>query len=379
MTSFQFIRALVLFAAASSLISCQMVKKVAGTREIDYRAATTVPSLEVPPDLVAGPFDEGLVIPDSGSVGAATYSAYATGRPQPTAAGAKVLPEMSTVRMERAGTQRWLVVAGRPEQLWPKVREFWLKNGFLIAKENPLAGTMETDWAENRANIQSGPIQKYLAKWLDSLYSTGTRDKFRVRLERGRQPGTTEIYLSHRGMVEKVSEIYGADPVQTMWEPRPSDPQLEAEMLRLLMVDLGVEEQRAKTLAASPGKPVTARARLRTVPQGYEVLNLAEDLDRAWRRVGLSLDRVGFTVEDRDRSQWTYFVRYIDPAEGAKKKGFLSKLFKRKKRSSDAFQYRVKLERAAPGTDVSVRDMTGAPEKSRTGNRILSLLYEQLK
>ena len=41
--------------------------------------------------------------------------------------------------------------------------------------------------------------------------------------------------------------------------------------------------------------------------------------DRAWRRVG-ALDRVGFTVEDRDPLRRVYYVRYVDPEVDVKKR-----------------------------------------------------------
>ena len=95
-----------------------------------------------------------------------------------------------------------------------------------------------------------------------------------------------------------------------------------------------------------------------------------EQFDRAWRRVGLALDRVGFTVEDRDRSKGIYFVRYIDPQvdnKSADSKGWLSK------------QYRVVVKDLGEHAEVNVLNKDGAREQSATANRILSLLHEQLR
>jgi outer membrane protein assembly factor BamC len=379
MTILRLSRTLMLAAAAASLIACSTVKKVTEGSDVDYRSARTTAPLEVPPDLTTVPADQSLTVPGAG--GAASYQAYARGQEgvvQKGPAGTAVLPEQANVRMERAGTQRWLVVSGDPNQLWSRIREFWLQNGLLIAREDPQTGVMETDWAEQRPNVTGGVIQSWLAKHLGSLYSTGTRDKFRVRLEPGSQPGTTEIYLSHQGLVERVSEINSTGPVTTMWEPRPNDPELEAEMLRKLMVHLGVEERVAQTVVASGGaQPAAERATLRSA-DGYKVLDLQDDFERAWRRVGLSLDRVGFTVEDRNREQGIYFVRYADADAGTQKKGFLSGLFSRKKATA-AQQYQVKVEAVGGGSQVSVHDAKGAVEKSGTGDRILGLLYEQLR
>ncbi len=289
-----------------------------------------------------------------------------------------MLPEQDNARVERAGTQRWLVVKGEPDQLWPVVKEFWQEIGFIVNIEMPEAGVMETDWAENRARIPDGFIRNTLGKLLDQVYSTGERDKFRTRLERGAQPGTTEIYISHRGM----EEVYtNREQDQTKWQPRPSNPELEAEMLRRMMVRLGVQEERAKTvLAGAQAPPVRA-----TLQKGGDGATLAlnEQFDRAWRRVGLALDRVGFTVEDRDRSKGIYFVRYIDPEIDNKtaEKGLAFQL-QFSGSSSDKQkqeQYRVLVKDAGERAEVNVLNKEGVREQSATANRILTLLYEQLK
>jgi len=167
----------------------------------------------------------------------------------------------------------------------------------------------------------------------------------------------------------------------TVWEPRPADPELEAEFLRRLMVRLGVEEGRAKTAMATPGKRED-RAQLGTRPDGTNVLNVQEPFDRAWRRVGLALDRVGFTVEDRDRAKGVYFVRYADPAADApKKEGILSKLafWRSDDTAKPAQQYQVIVNPAANASQVSILGKDGGPDKTGASKKILALLYDQLK
>jgi outer membrane protein assembly factor BamC len=284
------------------------------------------------------------------------------------------------MRIERSGTQRWLVVGGSPERLWPGVKEFWQELGFLVNVELPDAGIMETDWAENRAKLPQDIIRGTIGKVFDSVYSTPERDKFRTRMEKGAEPGTVEIYISHRGMYE----IYTNEGrSETRWQPRPADPELEAEMLRRLMVRLGVDEARAKTLVAADQR--TDRAKLARSSDGAGAVILEEAFDRAWRRVGLALDRVGFTVEDRDRTQGLYFVRYVDPEIDNKKKdekGFLSKLaFWRGSDSGKPAQaqYRIHLKAEGEATRVEVLSREGGVDRSETSKRILGLLHEQLK
>ncbi|WP_074772574.1 outer membrane protein assembly factor BamC [Nitrosospira multiformis] len=363
---------------AAAVAGCSVFSEILPeAKKINYKSAGKLPPLEIPPDLTAPGSDERYHVPDISPTGVATFSAYNKERSKTagiTTGGTPILPSMDEagVRMERSGTQRWLVVNGEPEEIWPIVRDFWQELGFLIKIEMPEAGVMETDWAENRAKIPEDILRNTLGKLLDSLYSTGERDKFRTRLERG-ENGTTEIYISHRGMDEVIE---GAN-VRTVWQPRPSDPDLEAEMLSRLMMRFGVTEERARSAVASTG--VQERARLNGEKGG--ILTVTEAFDRSWRRVGLALDRIGFTVEDRNRSQGVYFVRYVNPeAENGAGTGLLSKLaFWRDEDSDKPGQYRIQLSEAGTNTDVTVLNKDGVAEDSSDAKRILKLLYEQLK
>ncbi len=352
-------------------------------KKIDYKSAGKLPPLEIPPDLTSPTADNRFAVPDVSPQGSATFSVYnkeRAGQPQAAVTSTNLLPSQDKVRVERAGSQRWLVVNATPEQVWPVVKEFWQENGFLINLEVPESGVMETDWAENRAKIPQDAIRSVLSKVVDGLYSTSERDKFRTRLERGAEQGTVEIYVSHRGMYEVIEGGDGGK--RTVWQPRPADPELEADMLRRLMVRFGVEETRSQTLLAADGK--RERAKVSRTQEGAGSLALDDTFDRAWRRVGLALDRIGFTVEDRDRSKGLYFVRYVDPDIDGKKdeKGLLSKLafWKGDGKNKDKLdQYRIQIVAASGGSEVNVLNKDGAQEKSDTASRILNLLFEQLK
>jgi outer membrane protein assembly factor BamC len=376
----------VYFTLFALLSACSSMPEVLQGEKIQYKGAGKLPGLDVPPDLTSPARDDRYAVPDVNAQGAATLSTYNAVRGGTVRAGStELLPNVAKVRIERAGSQRWLVVPEAPEKVWPVVREFWQGLGFQVKTELPEVGVMETDWAENRAKIVDDPIRNMLGKVMDAVYSTGERDKFRTRLERGIETGTTEIYISHRGMVE-VYKSQAKD--STAWQPRPPDPELEAEFLRRLMVRFGVEDARAKAqLTGSDVK--TERAKLVTAGNaagaGNGTLELSESFDRAWRRVGLALDRVGFTVEDRDRSKGYYFVRYVDPQiDGQsqdKDKGFLSKLafWKADKGGIKSEQYRVVVKEANGVSAVQVLNKEGLQDSSDTGRRILTLLYDQLK
>jgi len=348
-------------------------------KKIDYKSAGKAPSLEIPPDLTQVARDTRFTVPDGAGKGSATLSDYTAGRAA-SKGEQTVLPRLDNVRVERAGNARWLVVSAPADRIWDTVKDFWQEMGFIVKLEVPEAGIIETDWAENRAKIPDDIIRNILGKLIDSVYSSGERDKFRTRLEPGSIPGTTDIFISHRSMVEEYTSMMKDE---TRWQPRPADPELEAEMLRRLMVRLGTDEKRAESAIASA--KVEPRAKLSQLADGSGTVEVQEGFDRAWRRIGLALDRVGFTVEDRDRSNGVYFVRYVDPELDNKpaKKGWLGRLAFWNSSDKPTFdskaQYRIYVRNASDATTVQVLTREGGVDKSETAQRILKLLYEQLK
>src|SRR3569833_1151723 len=205
--------------AAVSLAGCSSLSSLAEGDRIDYKSAGKAPTLEVPPDLTQLQRENRYALPDANR-GVATASGYNMVQKPTANAATPVAPKaVGDIRMEREGNQRWLVVKQSPEVLWPQIKDFWQGAGGRGGGGKPETGVMETDWAENRAKIPQDFIRNTLGKALDSLYSTGERDKFRTRLERGAD-GTTEIFISHRGAEEELTVQFKETSV---WTPRPSD------------------------------------------------------------------------------------------------------------------------------------------------------------
>ena len=363
----------VVLMGATLLSGCSSLNEMMQGDKIDYKTSgKSGPSLDVPPDLTQLSRETRYVVPGT----TVSASAFETGRVT------KDLPvatlSVGDVRIERAGSQRWLVVNRPADKLWTPLREFWLESGFLLALDQENLGIMETDYAENRAKLPQDFIRETIGRVFENLYSTGERDKFRTRLERN-TAGGTEIFISHRGLVEQLVNLSGSASKTgdgTVWQPRPADPELEAEFLRRLMVKLGVTQEQSKTLIASGvAKPTSRIAAVAGVP----VIQLDEGFDRAWRRVGLSLDRTGFTVEDRDRAQGTYFVRYVEATSDKKEPGFFSKLFSSSGPAVAPLKYRIVLKSQGEATTVSVLNAQGVPEPSANAQRIVQVIVDDLK
>ncbi|MCW5659672.1 MAG: outer membrane protein assembly factor BamC [Burkholderiaceae bacterium] len=365
-------RGLLAAAAAYALGGCSSVDSFLSGDKIDYKSqASKTAALDVPPDLTQLARDSRYQ-PQSGVVsasGMATNTAAAAAAPSSIAVNS-----LGDMRIERDGNQRWLITTLTPEQLWPQLRTFWTERGFNLVVDDAQNGVMETDWAENRSRIPQDGVRRLLGGILDRVYDTGERDRYRTRVER--VAGGSEVSIAHRG----AEEFYqGQTKEVTSWRLRPTDPQLEAEMLVRLMTKLGAKEETARTqVANAPAAP--ARARVLSGQPGA-ALEFDESFDRAWRRIGLALDRTGFTVEDRDRSGGLYFVRYVDPKlAGREEPGFFSKLFGLDdKNAANLQRYRIALKRAGEKTQVVVQNSQGSPEAGETGQRIVTLLVDELK
>lgn len=361
--------------ALTLLSGCTEVNQLLGKEEsIDYKSTQRGQPLSIPPDLTQAASDPRYRAPASGST---TYSEFQQqGQQQQAAAaaaqGANVLPVRNDMRVERDGDLRWLVVDRPPEEVFPKVVDFWTDTGFSVNINNPQAGLIETNWAENRAKIQESWIRQALGSIIDMAWDSGEREKFRTRVER--VDNRTEIYISHQQMVEKR---YGEDEGQVEWQHGKEDPGLNAAMLARLLVYLGTDTDRARQLVAQaearPQAPVVQDVRA----QGA-LLVIDESFDRAWRRVGVALDSGGFTVDDRDRSAGDYFVRYLDTDTGAKREdpNFFSRLFGGK--PAVAPQYRIHLSGAGTQTQVTVLDANGGRDNSTTAQRLLGVLKDKM-
>jgi outer membrane protein assembly factor BamC len=379
------------FAALSlGMAGCSVTETLSDLTRVDYKTATRGPSLDVPPDLITPRGDDRFAIPERVGQGT-TYSQFARGVEQrpATGTGPVVMPRREGVRIERQGSQRWLVVDAPPEKVWPVVRDFWTDAGFALRMVSPETGIMETDWAEKRVKVPDTWVRSQLSRMLNSLYSTAERDKFRTRLETDGK--VTEVFVSHRGMVE---ELTGPQKETSVWVPRASDPELEAEFLRRIMLKFAPEQ----VASAAPGAGAAAggqgaspsdaappeRARV-VQADGRSYVALQDGFDRSWRQVGLALDRGGFTVEDRDRSKGTFFVRYVDPEQEAKSTGLLDRVFGSGTPSKDLSgrRYRIVVEPVDGGSRVGVLGEDGAPPATdadkRIATQIVGLLRDQLR
>jgi outer membrane protein assembly factor BamC len=351
-------------AVAILLSACGVLEE----NKINYKGAAKPTTLEVPPDLTQLRKDSRYALESTSATASGFQGAAAKVTDAGTAANV-----MGDVKMVREGQQRWLVVSRPADKVWDPIIEFWKNNGFSLVTEAKDVGIIETDWAENRAKLPQDFIRKTLGKVLDSFYSTGERDKFRTRIERNAQGGV-DVYITHRGMIENYSN---AQKTSTIWQPRASDPELEIEFLRRLMVKLGASPETVKAAIAAESKVTGTQV---SVIDGQPTIALNDSLDRSWRRTGVALDRSGFTVEDRDRTKGVYFVRYVAPGTAGQEPGFFERMFSSKKEVPALSRYRITLAGKGESQSlIQVMDANGKPEEAANADRILKLIANELR
>lgn len=343
------------------------------SKKVDYKAGSgRVAALEVPPDMTAPTLDGHYA---GGEGGAASYSDFAKNGASGSAPGAgAVLPQTAKVHLERSGTQRWLVAEDRAENVWENVKSFWLEQGFTLKSENAQAGLMETEWLDNRTKIPQDGVRGLFGRVLDSIYSSGEKDQFRVRLERSKN-GNTEIYLTHR----RMEEVLDADKSSSKWQLRPADPETEAAMLQKMMVRLGgVQPAAEANQAAKPGVVPTvsgADARLQSVGNDGKVIVLNEPVERVWRKVARALESAGLEIADRDAEKGIIYLN-----QGSDESSWFDRLkFWRKDEAistAPSGRYRVKVRAISGGSEVSASNADGTADSEAA--KIIDKIYRNL-
>ncbi|SAK79319.1 lipoprotein [Caballeronia pedi] len=358
--------------AIFALAGCDTLNDWLAPDRVNYKAAETAPSLNVPSDLSTADISQRYAAPPKINAlgGAAERAVTPAGN---ATLGVPNAQDPYGMHVESDGDRRWLVVDGRsPDQIWGPLKEFWEENGFTLKTDAPQTGIMATDWAENRANIPNDWFRNSVGKLLDFAYSSGTRDMFRTQVDRA-SDGSTDISVTHSAMEEVLT---GQDKTSSRWEARPRNPQLEAAVLTKLMQKFGLTEKQSQQLMAQ-ARPSGAKVAV-DQSAGGSTLDLAEPFDRAWLRVGLALDRTNFTVDNRDRDKGIYYVHYSDSMAELKKDGLFGKFFSGNT-PKPTRQFLVNVRPKADSlTQVGVVDANGQPDTSSDAQRIVSLLHAQL-
>lgn len=387
----KFVRTGLAVALPMALAACSAIDF--GQDRIQYETSDSRAPLEIPPDLSSVPGSDRYTVPSRPQTVWASQQAQAdVSASNGTPANMVLLPQGEVAKIVREGNDRWIHVNMTPEMVWPIMQDFWTTVGLSLSRQDATTGVMETNWAENRAKLPQDIIRATLGRVVDLVYSTGERDQYRARVERTADGGC-DIFVTHRAMVEVVKSM-GGDNETTVWQPGPSDPEMEAEMLTRLAHRINQEfnpnstkpsaaEHQAEVEKLATYQPENSISQLEQNAEGVATsIFIKEDFERAWRRLALAVDRMGFTVEDRDRSRGFFLVRYLDQEYEDQKRseqGFWSNVFG-KDTPVEAPQYVIYLQRLSDTEcRVHVLGPDGKADTTGVAPRILTLLSEQTK
>ena len=365
-----------LFMASFVLMSvsaCSVVDNFVDTKKnrVNYQNNKSVKSLDFPPDLTAPEFDMAFVLPTDGVVSASAMGNQSGGY---TVDGRQinVLPKSTNIRSGGAGTVRWLDVAAPAESVWPKIRDFWRSVGISVKRDEPRIGIMETEWAENRAGLPMDWLRKSVGKIFQSAYDAGTRDRYRIRIEKPTTQ-TTRIFLTHKGAEKMITDTL------TGWELRPANHELEAELLNKLKAFLQGDVVGAAKRSVSGGDANQVSSLASLVEQeGQPVLQIHDNYKRAWVLTGIMMDRMGLVAEKRNQTSGIYYAEYRGNDEDKAKRGFFKRLFGgRKTLLVKGQDYQVHVQDAGKLSIVRITDEEGKPLNKRLSQLVLTRLKQE--
>lgn len=370
------------------------------SKKVDYVSQGAVaPALDVPPGLDSPKQDERYQVTNPHSMVYSDYhkSLQAQDNPapkmqncSPDATSLSVLPApVTSVQYLKDGSDRWLRVQGKPNQVWPVLEHFWQDQHMTLAQNDPAAGWMITDWVNDPQGVPVTVPADTTGAVAGNLPAQLVQVRMRVRIEATKDLSGTDVFLTEQG--QQQERTVGTQSAQ-WWAVLPEDRQLEDVYLRQLALSFKVPESPSVAPAPTPEQPAlvttevdTFHDELKTLPSGETVIEMKEPFDRAWRHVGLALDRGAFTIEDRDRSQGIYYISYTDKTledQEKSNKSLWSKIafWRSEDKSRFTKTYRVTLSsNADEETKVDMRDKEDKEVPNELSKRVLTLLNDQLK
>lgn len=349
------------------LTACSSMDFNVGDR-IDYQNNKSINTLEVPPDLKTPDYDPTYATIPGGAVSAAALT-----RGGAQGSNIQVLPTNSAIKLMRDGNVRWLQVNAPAEAIWPKLQEFWRIMGVGIKRDEPRVGIMETDWSENRAEIPLDVIRKTIGKVFDGMFDAGSRDRFKIHLERP-TPQVTNVYLSHERAEEQVTGT------GTKWQYKPAKPELEAELLNRLMVFLQGGNPTANAPMAAESAQTSVTASMTQMEGGQPALLVGGAANDVWIRTGVMLGRIGMSIEEQRRDNGIYVVTYKGGSSQQEKQGLFTRLFKSEKNTLKVgARYQIQIADNGNRSLIRVGDEDGSPLNPAVAQEVLNQLKAEFE
>ncbi|WP_250459607.1 outer membrane protein assembly factor BamC [Microbulbifer litoralis] len=275
--------------AAMALTGCGMFGNEGYFRDRsdDYQLASSLPPLQMPEGVTEKHQEELYEIPQVGA-GELERGEFEVPRPQ----ALSVNIGADRVKIQKLGNRRWVLVSQPPEEVWPQLHYFLRTSGLQLASSDASAGIMETTWLQFKESPE-------------------TKDRYRLRVESGVQPDTTEIHVRHLSVSAETPADAGVD-----WPQRSTSPEREGWMIDEMSTALAAESTgAAASLQAQAIGGGSVKVQLQE-PAGKEPF-IAMDLtmDRAWATVAHALNVGAYRLHREDDQIGLFYVTYDEDRE----------------------------------------------------------------
>ena len=309
-------------------------------RSRDYVKAVPGPSTEVPDGLSGTAIEQQMAVPNLAPD--AAEHIFADGVPRPEAIYAR--EEADTVRIQKLGDRRWVLVPQSPAIVWPKVKQFFADNGVAIVAEDPDAGVLESAWLAPSAEAQAKDVVRLAVKaGRETASLKSGRDRLLVKVEPGIRERTTEVYL--RSQNDSIRQ-----PTEGVFPAASDVPQIEAEVINELAayVASNVADESVSFVARQIS--TQSKAELIRTDANQPALRLTLDFNRAWALVNQALTDAKVPIKDVDRSAGVVYAQISrKQLQGEQKRGWFMRLF-----SGRDKKQAVQLKVADKGTSLQV-------------------------
>lgn len=316
----------------------------------DYREAKAMPEMLVPEGLDGGALQHLYTIPADQS-SSMLVGDFEVPRPEPL----RSAEALATVRIQKLGDDRWILMESTPGEVWPHVRSFLLNNRLGVENEDVAIGTIESAWL----NTEDKPNE---------------REKYRYRVEQGIQRRSSEVYIQQASLPSDVEVL----PETLDWSAHLSDAEREEWMVGELASWLANLGESSSVSLMAQGLSTASKMYLVRDDQGRQVIDLRLPFDRAWASLGRALQKGEFDVTDLDRDGGRYYVRYEPGQED--KPGFIGRIFRRgpKDQPGTGISYIVDVNKVDVGVLVGIRREDGESLEEEITDLLLGVIRGNL-
>lgn len=255
-------------------------------RTTDYQKADKIPPLVLDESLDKRALGDLYPVPRLVN---ATFEEDVTGEvPRPQAISSNLLEQ--TIKIQRLGDQSWILMNVAPGEIWPRIRSFLNVNGLDVARADIARGVIESDWVQFKTDLT-------------------TYDRYRIQIDQGVQPETSEIHIRHMS-------VPAGSPVSAdlAWVETSTNPERERWLLDELAATLADDPTEGGTSLLAQAIGGSAKAGLTSVG-GEPVLNLRLDRGRALGTLLHATRQEGFVPYENNAVAGVFYVYYrkVDP------------------------------------------------------------------